>query len=76
VQLPAGAKKPTKKQLAAVDRLRGLVLLGRATAAVSPPDEVLEVGETALCCSCMALLLDSGLVTGLFRSCWRRCPGN
>jgi hypothetical protein len=34
-------------------RLQGLVLLGRATAAISPPDEVLEV--RVVCC--MALLL-------------------
>jgi hypothetical protein len=56
-QPPAGVKKPTKKQLAAVDRLRGLVLLGRATAASSTPDEVLEVSR------CMALLLKSGIRT-------------
>jgi hypothetical protein len=42
-QPPAGAKKPNKKQIAAIARLRGLVLLGRAAAAVSTPGEVLEV---------------------------------
>jgi hypothetical protein len=39
-----------KQQLAAVDKLRGLVLLGRATAAVSPLDEVLEVSLLSCCC--------------------------
>uniref|UniRef100_A0A383WM30 DNA 3'-5' helicase n=1 Tax=Tetradesmus obliquus TaxID=3088 RepID=A0A383WM30_TETOB len=42
-QPPAGAKKLTNKQAAAVGRLRGLVLLGRAAAAVLRPEEVLEL---------------------------------
>jgi hypothetical protein len=42
-QPPAFPRKPNKLQLAAVDRLRGLVLLGRAAASVQAPDEVLQV---------------------------------
>ncbi|KAF6254184.1 P-loop containing nucleoside triphosphate hydrolase protein [Scenedesmus sp. NREL 46B-D3] len=53
-QPPAGAKKPTKKQRAAVDRLRGLVLLGRAAAAALPPEQVLQL-----------LLVASGLLPQL-----------
>jgi hypothetical protein len=45
-QPPGAAKKPTKPQRAAVDRLRGLVLLGRAAATASPPEQVLEVRES------------------------------
>jgi hypothetical protein len=42
-QPPVGAKKLTKKQLPAIERLRGLVMLGRAAAVDSGPERVLEV---------------------------------
>jgi hypothetical protein len=45
-----------------------LVLLGRAAAASSTPDEVLEVGGAPLFCSCIALLLYSGIVTGFSKA--------
>lgn len=43
-QKPEGFKGFNKKQLAVVDRLRGLVLLGRATAVLGSPIDVMQVG--------------------------------
>lgn len=48
-QPPAGLKGINAKMQAAINRLRGLVLLGRAVAELYPPKYVLQVGGDSCC---------------------------